>query len=153
MAIRRGWELLSEKYRSRLVKGGMTKARYEAGESLKAVRGHKATPENKRELEKHPEKFEGYKERQKKYREERKALVDRVIEKKKRAFEYTVMWNEESSKKFVRNPEYMTKKHGLEVKKPTVAKLRKIDKMTLEEFIDYQYMVRRDDDWRFLWYH
>lgn len=153
MAVRRGWDQLSEGYRSRLIKGGMTKARYEAGDSLKAARGHKATPENKREAEKHPEKFEAYRERQKRYREDRKRLVARVVEKKKLAFQYATKWSEDRSGQFVRNPEYMTKKEGLEIKKPTVARLRKIDNMSLEEFIDYQYEVRVEDDWRFLWYH
>lgn len=153
MAIRRGWETLSDKYRSRLIKGGMTKARYEAGDSLKAARGHKATPENKREFEKHPEKFTEYKRRRTEYQQTRAPLQRRVVEKKKLAFEYTLRWNEENSKNFVYNPEYMTKKLGLEIKKSTMAQLRKIDKMSFDEFIDYQYEVRKDDDWRFLWYH
>lgn len=153
MAIRRGWEQLSDKYRSRLIKGGMTKARYEAGESLKKARGHSKTPENKRELEKHPEKFKEYNERQKKYRADRKALVERVVAKKKRAFEHTLRWNEENSAGFVRNPPYMTKKIGLEVKRATMAQLRKVDAMTDAEFVEYQYEVRQDDDWRALWYH
>jgi hypothetical protein len=153
MATRRGWDLLSEKYRSRLVKGGMTKARYEAGESLKAARGHKATPENKRELEKHPEKFEQYRERQKKYREERKRLVDRVVEKKRLAYQYSVKFSEENSRDFVKNPKVMARKQGVDFKKPTVKQLRMVDAMSLEDLIDYQYEVKMEDDWRFLWYH
>jgi hypothetical protein len=146
MAIRRVWETLSAKYRTRLEKGGITKAKYEAGESLKAARGHATTPENAREYHKNPERF-------KEYRQRRKALVDRVVEKKKQAFEWTLRWNEESSKKFVRNPEYMAKKHGIEVRRATMAQLRMIDGMTVEQIVDYQYEVRQDDDWRFMWYH
>lgn len=153
MAIRRGWEQLSESYRSRLVKGGVTRSDYEAGVSLKGARGHKATPENARELAKHPEKFKEYNERQKKYRKARKDLVERVVAKKKRAFEHTLRWNEEHSGLFVRNPPYMTKKIGLEVRRATMAQLRKVDAMTDSEFIEYQYEVRQDDDWRALWYH
>jgi hypothetical protein len=153
MAIRKGWNQLSQSYRNRLSKGGMTEARYNAGESLKKARGHAKTPENRRELEKHPEKFGEYRERQARYRANRKHIQDRVIEKKRLAFEYTLRWNEENSRDFVRRPKFMTKKIGLDVRAPTMAYLRKIDAMGLEEFIDYQFEVRQEDDWRFLWYH
>jgi hypothetical protein len=153
MAIRKGWNQLSQSYRNRLSKGGMTEARYNAGESLKKARGHAKTPENKRELEKHPEKFGEYRERQARYRANRKSLVDRVVKKKKLAFQYSIKWSEENSRDFVKRPKIMTKKGGLEVKAPTMAQLRKIDAMSFEDFVDYQYEVKQEDDWRFLWYH
>jgi hypothetical protein len=153
MAARRVWETLSEKYRARLVKGGISKSRYEAGESLKAARGHKATPENRGELKRHPEKFGQYRERDAERQREKRALVTRVVAKKKEAFASTVRWNEEASRDFVRNPKFMAKKIGLDVKPATVGQLRQIDKMSVEEFIEFQYEMRQEDDWRALWYH
>jgi len=41
VARRKGWDELSEGYRSRLVKGGVSKTDYESGASLKSARGHK----------------------------------------------------------------------------------------------------------------
>jgi hypothetical protein len=146
MALRRVWETLSEKYRTRLMKGGITKAKYEAGESLKAARGHATTPENAREYQRNPGRF-------KEYRERRKAIIDRVVAKKKEAFQWTLRWNEENSGNFVRNPPQLKKKYGIEVKRATMAQLRQIDAMTVDEVVQLQYEVRVEDDWRFLWYH
>jgi hypothetical protein len=153
MAIRRGWEALSEKYRSRLVKGGMTQARYEAGESLKAVRGHRATPENLKEAKRHPEKFQAYNERRNEQRRERNSLIGRVIEKKRAAFQHTLRFDEANSREFVRHPKRMVLKININVKPPTLKQLRQVDGMTVEELIDFQYEVKEEDDWRMLWYH
>jgi hypothetical protein len=146
MAKRRVWETLSESYRARLQKGGITKSKYEAGESLKAARGHATTPENSREYQRNPGRF-------KEYRERRKSIIDRVVAKKKEAFEWTIRWNEENSGDFVRNPIKLKKKYGLDVKRATMARLKAIDAMTVEQLVDAQYEKRQDDDWRFLWYH
>lgn len=43
MARRKGWDDLSEAYRNRLIKGGVTRTDYEGGVSLGKARGH-ATP-------------------------------------------------------------------------------------------------------------
>lgn len=43
MARRKGWEDLSESYRKRLIKGGISRTDYESGVSLGKARGH-ATP-------------------------------------------------------------------------------------------------------------
>jgi hypothetical protein len=153
MAVRRGWDLLSDKYRSRLIKGGMTQARYEAGESLKAVRGHKATPENLKEAKRHPEKFKEYSERRNAQRRERTSLLGRVILKKREAFQHTLRFNEVNSREFVRRPKEMKRKINVDVKPATMAQLRTIDKMTVEELINFQYEVKEEDDWRMLWYH
>jgi hypothetical protein len=146
MAKRRVWETLNETYRTRLQKGGIGKEQYERGDSLKAARGHATTPENAREYQKNPERF-------KEYRQRRKAIIDRVTAKKKEAFEFTLRWNEENSGNFVRNPPKLKKKYGLEVRRATMAQLKKIDAMTVEDLVTYQYEVRVEDDWRFLWYH
>lgn len=46
MATRRGWSSLSDSYRARLSRHGITQAKYESGASLSGARGHKATPEH-----------------------------------------------------------------------------------------------------------
>jgi len=146
MGKRLPWELLKPGYQERLVKKGITKAMHEGGATLKDARGHGTTPENAREYQRNPERF-------KEYRQRRKAIIDRVTAKKKEAFEFTLKWNEENSGNFVRNPPKLKKKYGLEVRRATMAQLKKIDAMTVEELVDYQYEVRVEDDWRFLWYH
>lgn len=42
---RKTWGALSENYRKRLERGGITKQAYESGASLSSARGHAATPE------------------------------------------------------------------------------------------------------------
>jgi hypothetical protein len=146
MAKRRVWETLKASYRARLERGGITKSQYESGANLKAARGHATTPENAREYQKDPGRF-------KEYRQRRKAIIDRVVAKKKEAFEWTLRWNEENSGNFVRNPPQLKKKYGLEVRRATMAQLRAIDAMTVEQLVEHQYEMRQEDDWRFLWYH
>jgi len=140
MAARRVWDALSASYRRRLEKGGITRESYEGGVSLKAARGHGTTPENIREYQKNPGKF-------KQYRERRKDIADRVIAKKKEAFEHTLRWNEGHAKQYVRRGE-----RGF-IRPPTMKQLRFIDGLSVEELIEYQYRVKDEDDWRFLWYH
>lgn len=47
MAIRKGWDSLSDNYRRRLLSNGISEAEYSQGKKLYAARGHKATPERK----------------------------------------------------------------------------------------------------------
>lgn len=157
MAGRRGWLTLSEAYRRRLEKGGITRALYERGASLKSARGHETTPESPREYMKNPSRF-------KEYRERRKDIVARVVEKKKAAFDATVRWNEEHSKLFVERGATFDGKPPparkikvqttpLFIRPPTMKQLKKIDAMSVDELLEYQYTVKDDEDWRFLWYH
>ena len=62
-ARNRTWDALSPEYRKRLERGGLNKRRYESGESLKAARGHAATPERPRDAHKSPDKFPEYRQR------------------------------------------------------------------------------------------
>jgi hypothetical protein len=45
-AKRKGWQALSPGYRARLSRAGITEKAYGRGESIRAARGHKATPEH-----------------------------------------------------------------------------------------------------------
>ena len=65
---RRGWDDLSDTYRGRLERGGISRTGYERGESLSGARGHATTPER-------PERAESKPEYQS-YRELRQAIVD-----------------------------------------------------------------------------
>ena len=46
MARRKGWEQLSDRYRARLERGGITRQDYEGNIPLDIARGHGATPEH-----------------------------------------------------------------------------------------------------------
>jgi hypothetical protein len=81
MARLRIWEALKEAYRKRLTKAGITKAKYEAGESLQAARGHKNTPEHPEDAfkGKNAERFAAYRYR----RAERQRLTKRQTAKER----------------------------------------------------------------------
>ena len=58
---RRAWESLSENYRKRLSRNGITKRDYERGRNLSAARGHFATPEHGlKSAQKNPAKYGDY---------------------------------------------------------------------------------------------
>jgi hypothetical protein len=57
---RRIWDSLSDSYRKRLSRNGITREAYERGDSLKAARGHSETPEKDSEIKRHPERFADY---------------------------------------------------------------------------------------------
>lgn len=58
---RRAWESLSENYRKRLSRGGISKRDYERGRNLSAARGHYATPEHGlKDAQKNPKKYGEY---------------------------------------------------------------------------------------------
>src|SRR5690242_1733985 len=59
-AKRKGWDNLTESYRARLIRGGMTKSQYESGASLAQYRGHAKTPEHPERASRHPEKYSEY---------------------------------------------------------------------------------------------
>jgi hypothetical protein len=59
---RRVWESLSDNYRNRLSRNGITREAYERGDSLKAARGHKpgVTPEHPSDIKTSPKDYERY---------------------------------------------------------------------------------------------
>lgn len=138
MPRRRVWSALSQSYRTRLQRKGVTQAQYESGVSLKAARGHAQTPESPTEYARHPGKFPGYRNR-------RKPMADRIAEKKRLIFGDRVRFNEERSTRYV-------KEGATDIRPPTMKQLRFLDGLSLEEFDDFQYEHREDDDWNFLWY-
>jgi len=81
---RKGWESLSPAYRNRLERGGISKAAYERGESIKSARGHSQTPE--RPSLSNPQKFP-------KYHSERQKLINAVNRRKQNIFGISPKWN------------------------------------------------------------
>jgi hypothetical protein len=58
---RKGWSSLSQSYRDRLVRNGITESRYERGHKLDVARGHAATPEHGlKEARRNPAKYRKY---------------------------------------------------------------------------------------------
>lgn len=60
MAKRRSWESLSEAYRSRLSRAGVTESSYSQGASLRAARGHATTPERPKQAFRNPDLYSNY---------------------------------------------------------------------------------------------
>lgn len=60
MARSRNWDALSDSYRARLNRAGITRESYLSGAPLRGARGHAATPEHPREAVRHPERFREY---------------------------------------------------------------------------------------------
>lgn len=48
MAVRKPWDSLSQPYRNRLARQGITKSGFDSGVSIKAARGHDTAPESAR---------------------------------------------------------------------------------------------------------
>lgn len=79
MAKRREWESLTEGYRSRLTRGGITREAYEGGAPLSKARGHAETPEHPKDAWKPANR-----ERYQKYRSKAGELVEKAKERKVR---------------------------------------------------------------------
>jgi hypothetical protein len=61
---RKGWSTLSKTYRDRLLRNGITEARYNRGHKLDVARGHAATPEHGvKEARRNPVKYRKYLEK------------------------------------------------------------------------------------------
>lgn len=57
---RKGWDQLSNNYRDRLTKAGVTREQYNTGGSLEKARGHERTPEHPERAESQPDKYRDY---------------------------------------------------------------------------------------------
>ena len=138
---RKGWEQLSEGYRKRLERAGITKSKYEKGESIKAARGHAEPPERPREAYS--------REGRKKYRnylERAGTLRKKVLDRKIRLFGDRFKYNEERSRQYVMEG-------GSEVRKPGIKELESMLDLTDDEIEALLHDPHIDDQWKFLWYH
>ncbi|QUH03825.1 hypothetical protein HUO13_26105 [Saccharopolyspora erythraea] len=57
---RKSWESLSDAYRRRLERGGISRQAYESGASLSAARGHRSTPERPADAVRNPGRYAEY---------------------------------------------------------------------------------------------
>lgn len=90
---RKGWSGLSADYRARIERAGMTRADYEAGQSLQKARGHAATPENPRAYD--PQKYQ-------RYHQERGRLETQLEARKQALWGQSARWNGRRAKENVR---------------------------------------------------
>ena len=134
---RKPWESLSEAYRERLQKAGITAQEHAQGASIRAARGHENTPEHPREGIQKPEKF-------KDWFDQREALVQRVAARKRRLFGNSRKFNAERSRKLVRE--------GAEGKHPpSIAQLQWAVNASDDELLSA--LESQDYDDSFLFYH
>jgi|SRR5215472_10287547 len=83
---RKGWDSLSPSYRQRLERGGITRASYASGASIKAARGHAHTPETPRQAERHPSLFP-------RYQSHRQAIINAIYASKQAKYGSSPKWN------------------------------------------------------------
>jgi hypothetical protein len=130
---RKLWSELSDSYRTRLAKAGVTRNEHDNPNfSLAKARGHSKTPE-------HPD--QKYQPRFKDYFKDRQQLETRVISKKRRLFGKSGKWKGSRSAKYVRE--------GKDGKKPSA----KLMKRFLSPDFDLDEVDWTDDRWAFLYYH
>lgn len=134
---RRAWEDLSDGYRARLSRSGVTKRSYESGVDLSGARGHAKTPEHPADYVKNPKRY-------KEYGETRKGLIAKVKRRKDGLFSDRFKYNKERSMSFVMNG---TEKGS----PPTLAQLRWFLNATDEEIEDNIPREETEDSW--MWYH
>lgn len=91
---RKDWDSLSDSYRKRLERGGITKTAYDSGASLSAARGHAATPER-------PSRVNAAKPEHQSYIFRRDALIAEIMAAKRWEWEDRPKWNEKNAKKAV----------------------------------------------------
>lgn len=87
--MRKGWDSLAPGYRARLERGGVSRAGYERGESIKSARGHAKTPEHPKAY--NPKEFPTY-------HNERQKLVKDINQKKQDFFGASPKWNPQKAK-------------------------------------------------------
>lgn len=136
MADRKPWSELSESYRDRLSRKGITPQMHAAGESIRAARGHAKTPEHPQEGLKEPEKFrDWFNERQK--------LIAIVQKRKAKMFRGSNKYNARNARKYV--------SEGANNNPPSMKLLRWA--ATADESELMEDMTSGDEDYSFLFYH
>lgn len=140
MAARRVWSALSNAYRTRLARGGVTKKMYESGAPLGKARGHEKTPEHPEDVVRNPSRYPEYMQKSALWQ-------NQVIRRKEELFGNRIKWHEEHSD---RNVRMGFEAQGIPV--PGITQLKKAMQFTDDEFEDHA-RLQDDDEWRFLWYH
>jgi hypothetical protein len=132
---RQPWGSLSESYRARLERAGITPQMHEQGISIREARGHAKTPEHPQEAARHPSKFE-------EYVRERQRLLNLVNQRKRDLFGRSSKFNRRNARRIT--------EFGADGKTPpSNAQLRWAANADDEEL--YERLNDHDDS--FLFYH
>lgn len=91
----RNWDSLSDSYRKRLERSGISRSDYQSGASLEKARGHRATPE-------HPERAENNKEKYKEYLASRDKIITQINGIKREIFGGGDKWSNTGSRRNIR---------------------------------------------------
>jgi hypothetical protein len=137
MAVRKPWASLSEAYKGRLARKGITPQMHAAGEAIRAARGHAKTPEHPSEGVRKPKEFPGYMKR-------RSQLVAEVRAKKYR------LWGLEHKYNDRRANQIINKGFGGN-NPPSMARLQWAIDASEDDML--RAMRSGDEEYSFLWYH
>jgi|SRR5215475_1704030 len=137
MAVRKPWASLSESYRERLARKGITPQMHSAGESIRAARGHARTPEHPSEAITKPREFP-------EYARVRTRLIAQVRAKKYR------LWGQEHKYSDRRAASIIN--GGFDGHNPpSLARLRWAIEANEDDML--RAMSSGDEEYSFLWYH
>lgn len=92
---RKGWSQLSDTYRNRLVRTGITREIYTSGGSIEKARGHEKTPEHPERAESNPQKYGDYLNRA-------NGIVNDIQRLKREIFEAHGRFNNSNSRSAIR---------------------------------------------------
>jgi hypothetical protein len=151
---RRLWDALSETYRKRLLRGGVSRGQYESGIGLSKARGHGKTPEHPREALRKPDKYPEYvaKKGRAKPGPTERDLIRTVTDKKDRFFGDRFKYDLERQIQYVRHGSVQD-----DVPKPSRDVLRQASVMSAEQMEELASLANGEasvyKEWRFLWYH
>lgn len=134
---RKPWGSLSESYRERLERKGITPQMHAEGVSIRTARGHEKTPEHPREGIKRPVDFPDW-------FNNRQALVRRVARRKQQLFGHSPKWNGRRNSKVVN--EGADGRHP-----PSIARLQWALDASDDELMEA--LETGDTDDSFLFYH
>lgn len=136
MATRKPWESLSQSYRDRLTKKGITPEMHSRGASIKAARGHEHTPER-------PTQSRGKKEYSD-YNSRRRSLVSQVNRRKQQLWGDTHDYHPARSRRITDSGS--DSEHA-----PSLSKLQWAANATDDEL--ERMAASKDEEYSFLWYH
>lgn len=155
---RRGWENLSDTYRTRLERSGVTRSSYESGISLRGARGHAYTPERPAQAYKRPTAFRPYLARreQRKQHYQFEATPGRHSDEVKAALAQRIQQIQQETGWYVKgalDPDYPPLDHPPAPDDEEIAEiLGESDNETLRGYARDAALGTQPEMW-FLWYH
>lgn len=147
---KRDWNSLSPTYRARLTRGGINRAAYESGASLRAARGHSSTPEHPSDL---ITPGKSVKPRYQPYVAEHQRLVRELQAKKERVFGNRIKFNRARSEKYVSGGVPNFELNGKPSPVPGNRELKRILAISDEDLDAYIIETEDKSQIAFLYYH